>query len=58
LKIGIGLSEEHMRPSENYVLKPFESNNKQLIRETIVVALDAVNYYLKYDPEKAMNRYN
>ena len=47
-----------MRPSERYVLKPFPVKNNQLIEDTIVVAMDAVNYYLKHDAEKAMNKYN
>jgi len=58
LKIGIGLQGEYMRPSERYVLKPFPVKNNQLIEDTIVVAMDAVNYYLKHDAEKAMNKYN
>ena len=57
LKIGIA-TDMKMRPSEDYVLKPFASKYKKLVDEVIDNALDGINYYLQYEIDETMNKYN
>ena len=47
-----------MRPSENYVLKPFPRKYKELVSEIIENAIDGINHYLQYGINSSMNRYN
>ena len=46
-----------MRPSENYVLKPFQKKYKGLVDE-VINAPEGVDYYLKNDIHKSMNKFN
>ena len=57
LKIGIA-TDMKIRPSEDYVLKPFASKYKKLVDEVIDNALDGINYYLQYEIDETMNKYN
>ena len=57
LKIGIATNMK-MRPSENYVLKPFPRKYKELVTEIIENAIDGINHYLQYGINNSMNRYN
>ena len=57
LKIGIAADIE-MRPSEDYVLKPFPKKYKKLVDDMIDDATNGINYYLEYGIHKAMNNYN
>ena len=57
LKIGIG-TNENMRPSEVYVLKPFSKEYKELVFEVIDHASYSVNYYLKHGINESMNNFN
>lgn len=57
LKLGIATSML-MRPSENYVLKPFPKKYKGLVDEVINKAVEGVDYYLKNDIHKSMNKFN
>ena len=57
LKIGIA-TEQNMRPSEKYVLKPFSKEYKKIISEVINDAVDGINYYLENGIKKTMNNFN
>ena len=57
LKIGIG-TNENMRPSEEYVLKPFSRKYKELVLEVIDHASYSINYYLKHGINESMNNFN
>ena len=47
-----------MRPSEDYVLKPFPVKFKELVNEIIDSAVDGINYYLQHSINETMNKYN
>ena len=57
LKIGIA-TNDNMRPSEKYVLKPFSKQYLDLVSEVIDYASDGINYYLKNNITSTMNNYN
>ena len=57
LKIGIATSLK-MRPSENYVLKPFPKKYNKLIDEVIINASKGINYYLDNGIVETMNNFN
>ena len=57
LKIGIA-TNDNMRPSEKYVLKPFSKQYIDLVSEVIDYASDGMNYYLKNNITSTMNNYN
>ena len=57
LKIGIA-TDQNMRPSEKYVLKPFPKEHKEMVNQVIDNAVEGINYYLKNGIIKAMNNYN
>ena len=57
LKIGIA-TDENMRPSEKYVLRPFSAKYSDLIDLVIKRALDGIEYYLEHGIDKTMNKYN
>ena len=57
LKLGIATSTK-MRPSEIYVLKPFQKKYNKLIEQVINDATEAINYYLENGINKTMNNFN
>tara|TARA_B100000959_G_C14868965_1_gene577521 strand:- start:77 stop:649 length:573 start_codon:yes stop_codon:yes gene_type:complete len=57
LKIGIA-TDMQMRPSEDYVLKPFSEKFNELVNEVIDNAVDGINYYLQHTIDETMNNYN
>ena len=57
LKIGIA-TEQNMRPSEKYVLKPFSKKYKELVNEVIDNAAKGIDYYLENGIKKSMNNFN
>ena len=57
LRFGIGTDEE-MRPSEKYVLKPFRSDDQLTALESVKRAADALDSILFNGIEKTMNRIN
>ena len=57
LKIGIA-TDMKMRPSEDYVLKPFPKKYAKLVNEGINVAVKGINYYLQHGINKSMNNFN
>ncbi len=56
LKIGIG-REEGM-PAEEFVLRKFEREEKNIIKDTIQAAADAVRSVISEGVDKAMNKFN
>tara|TARA_B100000945_G_C20406945_1_gene610545 strand:+ start:1730 stop:2299 length:570 start_codon:yes stop_codon:yes gene_type:complete len=57
LRIGIATSEI-MRPSERYVLSPFNKKDISLKNQMIEKACDGINYFLKNNITDTMNKYN
>ena len=57
LRFGIG-TDEKMRPSEKYVLKPFRSEDQQTALESVKRAADALDSILFNGIEKTMNKVN
>ena len=57
LRFGIGTDEE-MRPAEEYVLKPFRSDDQFTALEAVKKAADAIDSILFNGMEKTMNRVN
>ena len=57
LKIGIA-TDVDMRPSENYVLKPFPKKYIKLVNEVINHASNSINYYLEHGINQSMNNFN
>ena len=57
LKIGIAI-DKNMRPSENYVLKPFPRQYQDLKNEVVNHASNGIDFYLKHDIDKSMNNFN
>lgn len=58
LKIGIGLSDASMRPSEHYVLTPFPVTCNNKIEEMLLKAADSIDFYLNNSISETMNKYN
>ena len=57
LRFGIG-TDEKMRPSENYVLKPFNKKDQKTSVEAVKKAADALDSILFNGLEKTMNTVN
>ena len=57
LKIGIATPMK-MRPSEQYVLKPFSKKYSSLVNEVIENATSGISYYLEKGMSKTMNNFN
>ena len=58
LKIGIGLEDIDMQPSEHYVLKPFPKKYINKAENIINTATEALDFYLQNKIEETMNKYN
>ena len=57
LRFGIG-TDEKMRPAENYVLKPFKSNDQDKVFNAVIKAADALDSFLFNGLQKTMNTFN
>jgi PTH1 family peptidyl-tRNA hydrolase len=57
LRLGIA-TDEHMRPAEKYVLKPFSEKHHDEIKITINHACDAISFFLDNGIIEAMNKFN
>ena len=57
LRIGIA-TEDDMKPSEKYVLSPFQKHDEKIKNEMIEKACDGIDYYLSHDIKKTMNQFN
>ena len=57
LKVGIAASD-YKRPSEKYVLKPFNKRFHSLVDEVLIFANEALQSFLDNGEEFTMNNYN
>ena len=57
LRFGIG-TDEKMRPAENYVLKPFNSKDQDMVYNAVTKATDALDCFIFNGLHKTMNKYN
>ena len=57
LRFGIG-TDEKMRPAENYVLKPFNSNDQKTSARAVKKAADALDSIIFNGLDKTMNIFN
>ncbi|MCS5622383.1 MAG: aminoacyl-tRNA hydrolase [Candidatus Marinimicrobia bacterium] len=57
LRFGIG-TDEKMRPAENYVLKPFNSNDQKISAGAVKKAADALDSIIFNGLDKTMNIFN
>ena len=57
IRLGIA-TNENMRPSEKFVLSPFQKDDEELKKEVVERACKGVNYYLSHDIEETMNKFN
>ncbi len=57
LRIGIDATPEN-RQTVDYVLSKFSKKEREVVEESLVLALDAVQCWMKDGIEKAMNRFN
>lgn len=58
LKLGIALDGYNMRPSEQFVLKPFPKQYHQDIESVIAESVEAIEYYLNNGIVETMNQFN
>jgi len=56
LKIGIG--PQPNIPSENFVLQNFSKEQLPQLKEVLLTAIDAIEFYLENDMAKSQNKYN
>lgn len=56
LKVGIG--PQPNIPSENYVLQNFPKEQHEELKDVLKKSIEAVEYYLKNDIQKAQNLFN
>ena len=57
MRIGIA-TDDDMKPSEKYVLSPFQKRDEKIKNEMIEKACDGIDYYLSHDIKKTMNKFN
>ncbi len=58
LKLGIALQAINMKPSEQYVLKPFPKEYHEEVDCMLIKAVDSIDFYLSSTIEETMNKYN
>ena len=57
IRLGIG-TDENMRPAENYVLKPFRSDDQDTASEMVQTGADAIENILIHGLNKTMSQFN
>ena len=57
LRMGIA-TDDDMRPSEKYVLTPFQNREEKLKNKMIQKACEGIDYYLSHDMKETMNEFN
>ena len=57
LRMGIA-TDVDMRPSEKYVLTPFQNREEKLKNEMLEKACEGIDYFLSHDMKKTMNKFN
>ncbi|MBF0329831.1 MAG: aminoacyl-tRNA hydrolase [Nitrospirae bacterium] len=58
IRVKIGIGRDAIVPVENYVLSGFRPDEKELVKDAIIKASDAVKMIISSGPEKAMNKFN
>ena len=57
LRMGIA-TDDDMRPSEKYVLTPFQNREEKLKNEMLEKACEGIDYFLSHDMKETMNKFN
>ena len=57
LRMGIA-TDDDMRPSEKYVLSPFQNREEKLKNEMLEKACEGIDYFLSHDMKETMNKFN
>ena len=57
LRMGIATNDD-MKPSERYVLSPFNKGDEEIKDEMIEKACEGIDYYLSHDMKETMNKFN
>lgn len=57
IRLGIA-TDEQMRPSEKYVLKPFSKDKQIVVKEMIQCCANVFQSYIKFGAERTMNHFN
>ena len=57
IRLGIG-TDENMRPAENYVLKPFRSDDQDTASEMVQTGADTIENILIHGLNKTMSQFN
>jgi PTH1 family peptidyl-tRNA hydrolase len=57
LRMGIA-TDDDIRPSEKYVLTPFQNREEKLKNEMLEKACEGIDYFLSHDMKKTMNKFN
>ena len=57
LRLGIATSE-NMRPSEEYVLKPFKRKYDRVVNDVVDYAAQSISYYQNHSVSETMNKFN
>jgi len=57
IRLGIA-TDEQMRPSEKYVLKPFNKDKQNVVKEMIQCCSNVFQSYIKFGAERTMNHFN
>ncbi len=57
LRMGIA-TDDDMRPSEKYVLSPFQNREEKLKNEMLEKACEGIDYFLSHNMKKTMNKFN
>ena len=56
IRLGIA-TDEQMRPSEKYVLKPFNKDKQNVVKEMIQCCSNVFQSYIKFGAERTMNHF-
>ena len=57
LRIGIA-TDDDMKPSEKYVLSPFQKQDEEIKTEMIEKTCEGIDYYLSHNMKETMNKFN
>ena len=57
LRLGIA-TDDHMRPAEKYVLKPFRGEDEERVAEVIQDACSGIEFLINHNITETMNRFN
>ena len=57
LRMGIAIDDD-MRPSEKYVLSPFQKREIELKNKMIEKACEGIDYYFSHNMKETMNKFN